>query len=136
ATVVVTNPDAQSSSLSAAFSYGGADTWYTMSTASAPSGRNDFLSVWTGSKLVVWGGQNGGSSHLGDGGRYDPVANSWSTITASGAPSGRIWGTATWTGSKMVVWGGYDGSTDVNTGGQYDPAVDSWSAVTTISAPV
>jgi hypothetical protein len=46
------------------------DAWRSMTTDGAPSRRNYPAYVWTGSELVVWGG-NGGPD-LNDGGRYTP----------------------------------------------------------------
>ena len=33
------------------------DSWVTTSTANAPAGRADHTAVWTGSEMIVWGGQ-------------------------------------------------------------------------------
>src|SRR5439155_902854 len=93
--------------------------------------------VWTGSNLIVWGGDGGNGTSLNTGGVFDPVANSWTATTTTGAPSPRFHHTTAWTGSKMIVWGGTTvglGSF-YNTGGQYDPAGNSWSATTTTGAP-
>ena len=38
----------------------------------APSARSGHAAAWTGSKLIVWGGLQGGS-HLSDGAIYDPA---------------------------------------------------------------
>ena len=43
------------------------DLWVATSTTNAPSGRFAHTAVWTGSEMIVWGG-NGGS--LNTGGRY------------------------------------------------------------------
>jgi hypothetical protein len=58
--------------------------------------------VWTGSRMIVWGGYNG----YGTGGIYDPATDSWAPVSTTGAPSGRVYHTAVWTGSRMIVWGG------------------------------
>jgi Collagen triple helix repeat (20 copies)/Kelch motif len=107
--------------------------WAATTTTGAPSGRQLHTAVWTGSKMIVWGGYNGAS--LNDGGQYDSVANAWTATTATSAPSIRAYHTAVWTGSKMIVWGGFDGSTWLNDGGQYDPVANTWTATTTTGAP-
>src|ERR1019366_3084977 len=107
--------------------------WTATSTTGAPSIRAYHTAVWTGSRMIVWGGYSG-SAYLNDGGQYDPVANAWTATATSGAPSGRVYHTAVWTGSKMIVWGGNNGPY-LNDGGQYDPVGDSWTATTTTGAP-
>jgi hypothetical protein len=94
----------------------GTDSWTPTTMAGAPSPRNDHTALWTGSRMVIWGGFDG--TYHNTGGQYDPTGNSWAaTATTPGVPSGRYDHTAVWTGSKMIVWGGYDGLASVNTGG-------------------
>jgi N-acetylneuraminic acid mutarotase len=93
------------------------DSWTATSTNNAPTGRYAHTAVWTGSKMIVWGGDNGIT-----GGRYNPSTDSWTATSTTNAPHGRRGHTAVWTGSEMIVWGGYffDGSTHyLNTGGRY-----------------
>jgi len=118
-----------------------ADSWTPTSTAGAPSTRSSHKAVWTGSRMVVWGGYfyDGSDHELNTGGRYDPAADSWTPTSTTGAPSARSYHTAVWTGSLMTIWGSnfYDGSNYyyLNTGGQYDPATDSWTPTSTTGAP-
>jgi hypothetical protein len=121
------------------------DAWEPMSTEGAPSPRQFMTGVWTGSKLIVWGGSAtatlgiAGSTYLGDGAAYDPAADSWTPLTVDNAPLPRHGHTAVWTGSEMIVWGGIvDGSsgwTSTNTGRRYDPLSDTWTVVNVIGAP-
>jgi hypothetical protein len=73
------------------------DFWTAMTTTGAPTARYSHVAVWTGSKCIVWGGDQGGSGagttagFANTGGMYDPVANSWVPTTTTGAPSRRIW---------------------------------------------
>jgi N-acetylneuraminic acid mutarotase len=114
----------------------GTDSWSVTTTTGAPSVRYGHTAVWTGSRMIVWGGNNASVS-LNDGGQYDPGVNKWTAggTTTAGAPSIRYGHTVVWTGSKMIVWGGYNGSVNLNDGGQYDPALDTWTATTTAGAP-
>jgi N-acetylneuraminic acid mutarotase len=109
--------------------------WTATSTAGAPSARENHTAVWTGTRMIVWGGYVSGALYLNDGGQYDPVANTWTTTTTTGAPSARAGHVGVWTGSRMVIWGGQDGTTDLNTGGRYDPVGNAWTATTTTGAP-
>ena len=111
------------------------DLWTATTTTRAPTGRAAHTAVWTGSKMIVWGGGGPGPTYFNTGGQYDPVVNSWTATTTTGAPTGRDYHTAVWTGAKMIIWGGYDGTNSLNTGGQYDPVANSWTATTTTGAP-
>jgi putative metal-binding protein/Kelch motif protein len=114
------------------------DAWTATSTINAPSPRVGYTAVWTGSRMVVWGGHgidSSSSASTRTGGRYDPATDLWTSTSTDNAPSARDWHTAEWSGSMMLVWGGYDGSTLLNTGGRYDPATDTWTSMSVINAP-
>ena len=38
------------------------DTWIATSTINAPDGRTGHTAVWTGSEMIVWGGDHGRSN--------------------------------------------------------------------------
>ena len=117
----------------------------------ASTGRAYHSAVWTGTQMIVWGGQNGDDNGLngtifGDGAIYTPATNSWTYLPAGApnAPSVRYAHTAVWTGSRMIVWGGltYGGSlltsstpATVNSGASYDPATNTWTALSASNAP-
>ncbi len=117
------------------------DSWTVTSTGTnCPIARWYHTAVWTGTKMIVWGGFSsvGGNAVLNTGGSYDPVLNNWTATSTSGAPTARDFHTAVWTGSKMIVWGGYNSVTGTdyyNTGGVYDPLTDTWTAMSTTNAP-
>ena len=73
------------------------------------TGRADFAAVWTGKRLLVWGGRTtrGGPppQHPPQGFAYTPATNRWSRLPQ--APlRGRLDPAAVWTGKEMIVWGG------------------------------
>ena len=112
-----------------------ADVWAATSTVNAPVGRHAHTAVWTGSEMIVWGGE-AVSGYLNSGSRYNPTTDSWTATSTSGVPAARSQHTAVWTGSEMIVWGGVsDGPTYVNTGGRYNPSTNSWTALSTTNAP-
>ncbi|UCF81106.1 MAG: hypothetical protein JSV08_01400 [Acidobacteriota bacterium] len=112
------------------------DTWSATSTASAPSARARHTAIWTGTEMIVWGGQTN-VTYFNTGGRYDPIADTWTATTTTGAPSGRRYHTAVWTGTEMIVWGGDDDAPGFfDDGGRYNPATDSWTATSTVGAPL
>ena len=112
------------------------DSWSATNTSSAPVARYDHTAVWTGSRMIVWGGNGSVLDELNDGGQYDPVANSWTPTTTFNAPAARRQTDSVWTGSKMIVWGGATrAGAPFNDGGQYDPVANSWTATNTVNAP-
>jgi N-acetylneuraminic acid mutarotase len=103
------------------------DTWAPTTTNNAPSARMLHTAVWTGSRMVVWGGFVSGT-----GGRYDPATDSWAATSTTNAPEARFFHTAVWTGSEMIVWGG--GCCPIslfNSGGRYNPSTDAWTPTAT-----
>jgi N-acetylneuraminic acid mutarotase len=110
------------------------DSWTATNTTNAPDGRNFHTAVWTGSEMIVWGGNNFGV-YFNTGGKYNPGTDSWTGTSTTDAPNARAGHTAVWTGSEMITWGGSDGSSYLNTGGGYDPGTDSWTGTSTTDAP-
>jgi len=111
-----------------------ADTWTSMSTVNAPAARAKHTAVWTGTRMVVWGGEeSGGATYLKTGGVYDPATDTWAAVATTDAPSARTGHTAVWTGSRMVVWGGNTGHDPTNTGGVYEPNANAWTPVSTVA---
>ena len=111
-----------------------ANLWTATSTTGAPTARTAHEAVWTGTRMIVWGGSDGTMVFPNTGARYDPAANTWQAMTTISAPAGRPTFTATWTGTFMFVWGGFV-SGPLDTGGRYDPVGDDWFAVTSVGAP-
>ena len=109
------------------------NTWSATSTgANVPQPRIHHTAVWTGTQMVVWGGNKDQNVNMNTGGRYDPSTDTWSaTSTGANVPSPRQYHTAVWTGTQMVVWGGESSFVPLNTGGRYDPSTDSWTATST-----
>jgi N-acetylneuraminic acid mutarotase len=113
------------------------NTWTATSTTNAPSDRIQHTAVWTGSEMIIWGGNYVPPPiDFNTGGRYSPSTDSWTATTTVNAPSGRSQHTAVWTGIEMIVWGGLDVfGQHFNTGGRYNPGTDSWTATSTTGAP-
>ena len=100
------------------------NTW--TATKSTFADRYGHAAIWTGTEVIVWGGNDGSGESTGA--RYDPATDTWTTASSVNAPvSGS---TAIWTGNEMIVWSG--GS---NAGGRYDPLTDSWTPISTFNAP-
>ncbi len=109
--------------------------WVTFSTSGAPSPRSLHTAVWTGQRLLVWGGSSDGTA-LGDGAGYDPVLDTWTPISSTNAPAARFGHSAIWTGQEMVVFGGESGAGSLASGGAYNPATGKWRALTSSGTPI
>src|SRR6267154_2085882 len=93
------------------------DTWTATGTTNAPIGRDFHTAVWTGSEMIVWGGEGDNFISLNTGGRYNPGTNSWTATSTTNAPVARQDHTAVWTGAEMIVWGGFGAG---RIGGRYN----------------
>lgn len=118
----------------------GSEVWQSTTTTGAPSARIDHTAVWTGSRMLVWGGQAPDISGAGlipfnTGGQYDPATDSWTAMTSAGSPDLRSGHTALSAGKRMLIWGGSGEQSILNTGGRYDATLNSWAGMTTTGAP-
>ncbi len=110
---------------------------------SCPGARAKHGAVWTGSKMIVWGG---GASGTNSGGVYDPANNSWTATSESGdCPSRRTFmrRSVVWAGSiengssvnKMFVWGGAGTLSPKDDGAMYNPQDNSWTTISNVGSP-
>jgi N-acetylneuraminic acid mutarotase len=87
--------------------------------------RLNHAAVWTGSQMIVVGGNRGGSFRTPDvwetGLRYVP-GTGWAA-TAEAPQAARGLNRAAWTGREVLLWGGYY---DEAGAAAYDPSSDSW----------
>ena len=86
--------------------------------------RSEYAAVWTGKKMIVWGGYSGNTTEYGDGAAYDPAARTWTKI-AAGPLTARTLPVTVWTGKDMLIFGG-GGNRLYSDGAAYDPAANTW----------
>ncbi len=96
--------------------------------------------VWTGSELIVWGGNDPYAAWSANtGARFLLASNLWIATGLVNAPAARSGHSAIWTGSEMIIWGGgftsNGTSTSLNSGGRYSPVLDCWTPLTQSNAP-
>jgi N-acetylneuraminic acid mutarotase len=109
------------------------NTWTATSTVNVP-GHEFHTAVWTGSEMVIWGGDDESFNRTNTGGRYNSATDSWTATSTTNAPAARLAHTAVWTGSEMIIWGGL-GPGYLSTNGKYNPETDSWTLISTTNAP-
>jgi hypothetical protein len=104
------------------------DTWVKVTAEDAPSPRVEASAVWTGEKVLVFGGGPSGTQNgLASGGQYDPASGAWLPMAPPSPQTGRRLPVAAWTGSRMLIWGGESNGAPIAGGALYDPADDTWS---------
>ena len=103
-----------------------ADEWTMLprSPLRTSAGRT---AVWTGSEMIVWGGEEVGSHGVPDtGAAYDPATRKWRKL-----PQAPYWSLAghgaVWTGDEMIVWGGV--TYDDRAGAAYNPETNRWRSI-------
>jgi hypothetical protein len=92
---------------------------------SAPIGFSGSESVWTGTELIVWGGEGSAAgSQKTQGAEFVQAVGAWKALPA--APiSTRGSAAAVWTGEEVLFWGGQAGSA-YDDGAAYNPSSNSW----------
>lgn len=109
--------------------------WVALGTTGAPGARIRHTAIWTGSRMLVWGGQQSGA-FLGDGAAYDPANDTWTVLPATGAPVARANHVAVWTGTEMLIYGGEDNTGSLSSGAAYDPVKNLWRSLDTAAGSV
>lgn len=102
------------------------DSWSSISLIDAPEAARS-VAVWTGNRLVVWGGSGPTYEPMNSGGIYDPVADTWVPIPADCSVRSLDGPLAVWTGEQMIVWS-YGGAS-------YDPELGQWFSMSSDQAP-
>ena len=109
------------------------DYWLSISPVGEPTPRQGHVAEWTGTEMLIWGGQSATGVALPDpnGARYDPRTDTWRPIASVGAPSDRYGAYHAWTGSELIVWGGQTstGGAKLNDGAIYNPSTNLWRAM-------
>ena len=63
------------------------DYWAATTSTNVPEARGEHTAVWTGSEMIVWGGD--GNTYLNTGARYNPTTDSWTATSTTNAPEAR-----------------------------------------------
>jgi hypothetical protein len=116
-----------------------ADRWTPVSHSGAPTARRNHLMVWTGTRVLIWGGEHyvaqpvGGpiNGELLDGALYDPATDSWTPTAPAPALAAYPALSVIWSGGLMYM---RDSTFPQNPTYTYDPANDQWA--TAQSGPI
>jgi len=110
------------------------DFWGMRSNNPALYSRMDASAVWTGTELLIWGGDSA-STILQTGWKYNPAYDTWTPMSTNNAPGARWNHSAVWTGSEMIIWGGVSNATYYADGKRYNPVTDTWANISNLNAP-
>lgn len=105
------------------------NTWRRLPGTGTPPARSGASLVWTGSRLLWWGGYDEQVGATNRGLAYDPETGSAREISRRGAPRARDSHAAVWTGTQMIVWGGATKDGLTCDGAAYDPDRDAWGPI-------
>lgn len=86
------------------------DTWSQTSSTSDPGCRYGHVGVWTGNRLIIWGGIGPGGTEVNTGAAYNPVTDKWTALPASPI-SARSYATGIWYNQHLYIGGGSSSST-------------------------
>lgn len=120
------------------------NSWTAMTSVGALSARQIPTMLWTGNRVLIWGGVDDDTSgtNVNNGSRYNPANNTWLAVTNAGAPAARGEYAAIWSGVEMIVWGGQQlnqpGTFDdeyVEIGYRYNPSLDDWGTMSASGDP-
>jgi hypothetical protein len=105
------------------------DSWRSLPAAPLARAYGG-VQVWTGDRLLVWGGGDRGSARAAHGASYDPITGTWKRI--ADAPVALNAATGAWTGAEMLVVGSLlsganRAPTPTAVAESYDPSSDSWT---------
>jgi hypothetical protein len=83
------------------------------------------VSLWTGERLFLWGGERGSAAHPyhAEGLLFD-AGSGWEHVTPSPL-SPRVSAGAAWTGREALIWGGWAGE-PLADGAAFDPKRRAW----------
>jgi hypothetical protein len=88
--------------------------------------RSDVAAVWTGTEMLIWGGNADGQTPT-DGAAFNPSTNRWRAI-ASSPFEGALRPAAVWTGAEMLVVNSINANPSA---AAYDPKADRWRRLPT-----
>lgn len=118
---------------------GAQGTWRSLSLPSEsiqpPVYKN--IAVWTGSKMLVWGGTIASSdTPSGAGSIYDPATDQWTAMSNVDAPSARKEVRGVWSGKYLIIIGAAKKGVDPVVDAYYDPSINKWTRISQINAPL
>jgi hypothetical protein len=92
------------------------------------TGRAWAATAWTGTEMLVWGGDDCGCGNPPTGGNaaYNPATNRWRPLAASPLAPSRT-SAGVWTGHEFVVLG--SGAPHEVAVAAYDPSTDTWRSL-------
>ena len=114
---------------------GSGGTWAPISAANPPAPRHLHTAVWTGSEMIVTGG-NIPTGSLTDCFILNPAgAGTWTAVAPP--PTARQSHSAVWTGDKMLVWSGaiFPQTVPVASGAIYTRLSNTWTVMSATGAP-
>ncbi|MBX7221652.1 MAG: hypothetical protein K1Y36_17000 [Blastocatellia bacterium] len=115
------------------------DTWEPLGATPLLEERSEHLAVWTGTEMIIFGGNNYSKHLLPNGARYNPETHTWLPLPTENAPDDQM--TGVWTGKELILVGSHrifvppDRQISVFTGRRYNPEEDVWHSINVEGIP-
>jgi N-acetylneuraminic acid mutarotase len=77
--------------------------WTPLPTAGAPDARFHHRAVWTGTEMIVFGGEGVSGGAITSTAAYDPAKNTWRSLPA--LPAGATRPSGVWSGQLLFTFG-------------------------------
>lgn len=103
-----------------------ADTWKALPAAPL-SGRAGAVALWTGTEVLVWGGNGPDKLTRADGAAFNPSTAAWRPLATSPFVTSTM--SRVWTGKEMLAFGSAAATPERVDGAAYDPAGDAWRPI-------
>ena len=82
------------------------NSWQNIDSAGQPSARYGWAGAWTGTEMIVQGGNTTTGPTYSDGALYHPSRNAWTPAMGSGPGRERYGASSLWTGEELWLFGG------------------------------
>ncbi len=109
--------------------------WLATTTSGAPLARIGHTAVWTGDRVIIWGGQSSGMP-LNNGAVFCASCDEWASVSSTNAPLPRYDHAAVWTGTEMMIVGGANVAGPLATSAGYDPSIKQWRPLSNVGGPL
>jgi hypothetical protein len=108
--------------------------WRPVNALGAPSPRVGHVAVWTGEKMIIFGGTDRSGGIRATGGIYDPQTDQWETFSSE-LITQRTGMLTAWTGDELLIHGGRTREALFGAVVAFNPVSKAWRSLAVDSSP-
>jgi hypothetical protein len=115
----------------------GTGVWDSMNTVASqtPGARRNPVAFWTGSRVVIWGGELVSGAAAQGGGIYDDTMDTWAAMASNGQPTARTRYAWAWSGVDLIVFGGEKSNMATAQTYAWNAASNQWRSLANLGTP-